>query len=56
MAEAPEDHDVFPAEANDGCELAHAIVYGSRVPYGFGVEDVSVERWDRVCHVASEVG
>jgi hypothetical protein len=40
MTVAPEHHDVFAVEANDGRELAHAIVYGSRVAYRFGVEDV----------------
>lgn len=56
MTEAPDDHDVFAAEASDRCKFAHPIVYCSRVAYRFGVEDVYVEGWDGVCHVASEVG
>jgi len=56
VTESADDHDVFATEADNGRELAHAIVYGSRVAYRFGVEDVCVERWDRVCHVASDAG
>ena len=50
MAEASDDDDVLATEANDGCQLAHAIVDVPRIAHGLAAENVLIQDGNRVRH------